>query len=49
MIYTTLHLCVCKAEDVIMDWQREGIQPDVVMVDPPRKGVRRNLFKHCLI
>ena len=30
---------VCgKAEDVILKWESEGIKPDVVMVDPPRKG-----------
>lgn len=27
-----------KAEEVILNWQQEGIKPDVVMVDPPRKG-----------
>lgn len=26
------------AESVILDWQHAGIQPDVVTVDPPRKG-----------
>ena len=26
------------AEDVILKWQQDGIQPDVVTVDPPRKG-----------
>ena len=26
------------AEDVILEWQKQGIQPDVVTVDPPRKG-----------
>ena len=30
---------VCgKAEDIILEWKRQGIKPDVVMVDPPRKG-----------
>lgn len=30
---------VCgKAEDVILKWKAEGIKPDIVMVDPPRKG-----------
>nr|WP_269667768.1 23S rRNA (uracil(1939)-C(5))-methyltransferase RlmD [Staphylococcus arlettae] len=30
---------VCgKAEDVILQWKQEGVHPDVVMVDPPRKG-----------
>ncbi len=27
-----------KAEEVILKWQKEGIKPEVVMVDPPRKG-----------
>lgn len=30
---------VCgKAEEVILKWKARGIKPDVVMVDPPRKG-----------
>ncbi|MCG7339875.1 23S rRNA (uracil(1939)-C(5))-methyltransferase RlmD [Staphylococcus sp. ACRSN] len=30
---------VCgKAEDIILKWKAQGIKPDVVMVDPPRKG-----------
>lgn len=30
---------VCgKAEEIILQWKAEGIKPDVVMVDPPRKG-----------
>lgn len=28
-----------KAEDVIKKWEQMGIKPDVVMVDPPRKGI----------
>ena len=27
-----------KAEEVILKWKEQGIRPDVVMVDPPRKG-----------
>lgn len=27
-----------KAEDIIIKWNAQGIKPDVVMVDPPRKG-----------
>jgi len=27
-----------KAENIILKWREEGIRPDVVMVDPPRKG-----------
>ncbi|EHJ09114.1 23S rRNA (uracil(1939)-C(5))-methyltransferase RlmD [Staphylococcus simiae] len=40
----TLNQCenttfVCgKAEEVILQWKTQGIKPDVVMVDPPRKG-----------
>ena len=38
---------VCgKAEDVIMQWKADGIQPDVVMVDPPRKGCDEQFLKH---
>ncbi|WP_251942695.1 23S rRNA (uracil(1939)-C(5))-methyltransferase RlmD [Staphylococcus sp. Marseille-Q5304] len=30
---------VCgKAEEVILKWKAQGIKPDVVMIDPPRKG-----------
>lgn len=28
-----------KAEKVIQDWQKAGIKPDTVVVDPPRKGL----------
>lgn len=27
-----------KAEEVIIEWKQKGIEPDVIMVDPPRKG-----------
>lgn len=27
-----------SAEKVILEWQKQGIRPDVVTVDPPRKG-----------
>ncbi|RZI00955.1 23S rRNA (uracil(1939)-C(5))-methyltransferase RlmD, partial [Staphylococcus condimenti] len=40
---------VCgKAEDIIMRWKAEGIQPDVVMVDPPRKGCDEQFLKTLL-
>ncbi|TDL98311.1 23S rRNA (uracil(1939)-C(5))-methyltransferase RlmD [Macrococcus brunensis] len=32
------HFEAGKAEDVILKWREDGIRPDVVMVDPPRKG-----------
>lgn len=40
---------VCgKAEDTILKWQQEGIQPDVVMVDPPRKGCDETFIETLL-
>lgn len=27
-----------KAEEVILKWKKDGLKPEVVMVDPPRKG-----------
>lgn len=46
-LHNTTFVCG-KAEDVIMDWQREGIQPDVVMVDPPRKGCEAQFIQTLL-
>ena len=34
-----------KAEHVIKRWQRENIQPDVVFVDPPRKGLEQSFME----
>ena len=28
-----------KAENVMQHWQKQGMQPDVIVVDPPRKGL----------
>lgn len=40
---------VCgKAEDVILKWESEGIKPDVVMVDPPRKGCDETFLETLL-
>lgn len=33
-----------KAEEVIMDWYKEGIYFDVVIVDPPRKGLDKSFI-----
>lgn len=30
---------VGKAEDVLVEWKKEGVQADVLIVDPPRKGL----------
>ncbi|MCZ0717460.1 23S rRNA (uracil(1939)-C(5))-methyltransferase RlmD [Aerococcus kribbianus] len=36
---------VGKAEDVIRDWQAEGIHPHTVVVDPPRKGLAQDFVE----
>lgn len=37
-----------KAEDVIPAWYKQGIKPDVIMVDPPRKGCDEALLDTIL-
>jgi 23S rRNA (uracil1939-C5)-methyltransferase len=39
---------VGRAEDVLPDWQRAGVVPDVVVVDPPRKGCDGALLETLL-
>jgi 23S rRNA (uracil1939-C5)-methyltransferase len=39
---------VGRAEDVLPDWQRAGVVPDVVVVDPPRKGCDATLLQTLL-
>ena len=36
---------VGKAEDQFAKWQAEGLKPDVVIVDPPRKGLAKSLIE----
>ncbi|MBH0167077.1 23S rRNA (uracil(1939)-C(5))-methyltransferase RlmD [Fictibacillus sp. 7GRE50] len=36
---------VGKSEDVIPEWKKQGITPDVIVVDPPRKGCDEELLK----
>lgn len=33
------------AEDVMKKWQAEGIEPSVILVDPPRKGLSERFIK----
>ncbi len=35
---TNTHFEAGKAEDIIINWQQQGVKPHVVMIDPPRKG-----------
>jgi 23S rRNA (uracil1939-C5)-methyltransferase len=37
-----------KAEEVIPAWYKQGIKPDVIMVDPPRKGCDEALLETIL-
>ncbi|GAF36446.1 23S rRNA (uracil(1939)-C(5))-methyltransferase RlmD [Lentilactobacillus farraginis] len=34
-----------KAEDQLAKWQKDGLKPDVVVVDPPRKGLDESLIE----
>jgi 23S rRNA (uracil1939-C5)-methyltransferase len=43
-----VEFAVGKAEEVIPAWKREGIEPDVIVVDPPRKGCDRVLLDTIL-
>ena len=36
--FNNAHYEVGKAEEVIKKWQKENINPDIIIVDPPRKG-----------
>ncbi|WP_317956460.1 23S rRNA (uracil(1939)-C(5))-methyltransferase RlmD [Paenibacillus chitinolyticus] len=36
------------AEDVLPEWQRAGVRPDVIVVDPPRKGCDERLLDTIL-
>src|SRR5699024_4243149 len=35
---TNAEFAVGKAEEVMPRWKEEGMRPDVIVVDPPRKG-----------
>lgn len=36
---------VAKAEEQFAKWQAQGLKPDVVIVDPPRKGLAESLIE----
>lgn len=40
-----VHYFVGKAEKIMPQWLREGIQPTVVFVDPPRKGLEASFIE----
>ena len=41
---TNLTFEVGEAESWMATWQAQGIKPDVIMVDPPRKGLTESLI-----
>lgn len=42
---TNVEFAVNKAEDQMAKWQEDGIKPDVIVVDPPRKGLAPSLIE----
>jgi 23S rRNA (uracil1939-C5)-methyltransferase len=43
-----VHFEAGPAEVVLPDWKRQGIKPDVIVVDPPRKGCELSLLETIL-
>ena len=41
---TNAHYVCDTAENAMKNWLNEGIQPTVILVDPPRKGLDRKLY-----
>ena len=39
---------VGEAEVWMEKWQKQGIKPDVIMVDPPRKGLTSSLIQSAV-
>ncbi|SDW78256.1 23S rRNA m(5)U-1939 methyltransferase [Marininema mesophilum] len=37
-----------SAEEVMPQWEQEGVRADVILVDPPRKGCEERLLKACV-
>ena len=42
--FENAEFAVGKSEDVIPAWIKDGIKPDVIVVDPPRKGCDKTLL-----
>lgn len=42
---TNAEFVVGAAEDVMEQWKNDGLQPDVIVVDPPRKGCDETLLQ----
>ena len=42
---TNAHYVTTSAEQAMAKWNREGIKPSVILVDPPRKGLTESFIK----
>lgn len=42
---TNAHYVTASAENAMAQWQKDGIQPSVILVDPPRKGLTESFIK----
>ena len=40
---TNAHYVADSAENAMAKWSKDGIKPDVIIVDPPRKGLTETL------
>jgi 23S rRNA (uracil1939-C5)-methyltransferase len=45
---SNVHFEAGPAEVVLPDWKRQGVRPDVIVVDPPRKGCELSLLETIL-
>ncbi len=42
---TNAHYVADSAENAMANWSKQGIQPSVILVDPPRKGLTESFIK----
>lgn len=42
---TNAHYVADSAENAMAKWSKDGIKPDVIIVDPPRKGLTESFIK----
>ncbi len=42
---TNAHYVANSAENAMAKWSQDGIKPDVIIVDPPRKGLTESFIK----
>lgn len=45
---TNVHFVAGKAEEQMAKWQEDGLKPDVISVDPPRKGLEASLIESVI-